>query len=62
MVLEFVISWYVLILPQLKMTDYTITLDHEEMKNIIAMIEGSSVQVVNAEAALVLYKKFKEAE
>lgn len=39
-----------------------IELTNDEVEKIIGMIEGSSIQMVNAEDALVLYKKFKEAK
>lgn len=39
-----------------------IDLEDDEVEKIIQMMEGSSVQLLFAEKALVLYKKFKEAK
>ena len=39
-----------------------IELTKEEVEKIIGMIETSSIQMVNAEAALILLKKFKEVK
>lgn len=40
----------------------SIELTKEEIEKIVQMIESSSVQIVHAEEALALYKKFKNAK
>ena len=39
-----------------------IELTKEEVESIIQMMNGASIQIVNAENALKLYKKFKDAK
>ena len=39
-----------------------INLTKEECEKIVAMMETASVPIVNAEDAIILYKKFKEAK
>ena len=39
-----------------------IELTKEDVEKIIGMLEGSSVQMAHAEEALILLKKFKEAQ